>query len=264
MMIDIYKLDAFADRLFSGNPAAVCLLDQWIPEDVMQNIAAENNLAETAFLVPKDSKYEIRWFTPSHEVELCGHATLASAYVLMNELQIAASNPIHFYSHHSGDLYVRKLESGLFELDFPTDSYQEHPIPDVIRRSFNVTPLECYKGKTDFLLVFSSQADIENMSPDLKLLSTADGRGFIVTAPGRDTDFVSRFFAPQIGIDEDPVTGSSHTTLTPYWANRLHKTKLEAAQLSKRGGRLTCTFQHHRTLIAGSVVLYLKGKIQTA
>lgn len=264
MMIDIYKLDAFTDKLFSGNPAAVCLLDKWIPEEVMQNIAAENNLAKTAFLVPKDSIYEIRWFTPSHEVELCGHATLASAYVLVNELRIAESNPIHFFSHHSGDLYVRKLENGLFELDFPTDEYQEQPVPDEILRSFSLMPHECYKGKTDYLLVYPSQADIENLSPDLKLLSNACGRGIIATAPGRDADFVSRFFAPQIGIDEDPVTGSSHTTLTPYWFNRLNKTKLEAAQLSKRGGRLTCTFQHDRTLIAGAVVLYLKGKIQTA
>lgn len=212
MKIDIYHLDAFADKLFSGNPAAVCLLDKWIPEEVMQNIAAENNLAETAFLVPKDNMYEIRWFTPSHEVELCGHATLVSAYVLMNELQIAESNPVHFYSPHSGDLYVRKLENGLFELDFPTDQYLKQPIPDLIRRSFNLMPQECYKGKTDYLLVYASQSDIENLAPDLKLLSEADGRGFIVTAPGRDADFVSRFFAPQIGIDEDPVTGSSHTT----------------------------------------------------
>ncbi len=264
MMIDIYKLDAFTSKLFSGNPAAVCLLDKWIPEDVMQYIAAENNLAETAFLVPGDGLYEIRWFTPSTEVELCGHATLASAYVLMNELQVTESKTIHFYSHLSGDLFVRKLETGLFELDFPTDPYQEHPIPDVIRRCFDKMPQECYRGKTDYLLVYATQADIENMSPDLKMLSKADGRGVIVTAPGSDADFVSRFFAPQIGIDEDPVTGSSHTTLTPYWAKRLNKTRLEAAQLSKRGGHLTCTFQHDRTLIAGAVVLYLKGKIQTA
>lgn len=264
MMIDIYKLDAFTHKLFSGNPAAVCLLDKWIPEDVMQHIAAENNLAETAFLVPRDNLYEIRWFTPCTEVELCGHATLASAYVLMNELQVTTSKSIHFYSHLSGDLFVRKLENGLFELDFPTDQYQEHPIPDVVRRSFNKMPQECYKGKTDYLLVYPAQADIENMSPDLKLLSKADGRGVIITAPGRDTDFVSRFFAPQSGIDEDPVTGSSHTTLTPYWSKRLNKIRLEAAQLSKRGGRLTCTFNNSRTLIAGAVALYLKGKIQTA
>ncbi|MBN1143663.1 MAG: PhzF family phenazine biosynthesis protein [Bacteroidales bacterium] len=263
MMIDIYQLDAFTHKLFSGNPAAVCLLEKWIPEDVMQHIAAENNLAETAFLVPKDGLYEIRWFTPSHEVELCGHATLASAYVLMNELQVSAGNKIHFYSHFSGDLHVRKLENGLFELDFPTDYCQEQPIPDVIRRSFNLMPRECYKGKTDYLLVYDTQADIENLSPDLKLLSMADGRGVVATAPGRDADFVSRFFAPQIGIDEDPVTGSSHTMLTPYWQKHLNKTKLEAAQLSKRGGRLTCTFQDDRTLIAGAVVLYLKGKIHT-
>jgi predicted PhzF superfamily epimerase YddE/YHI9 len=263
MMIDIYKLDAFTHKLFSGNPAAVCLLEKWISEDVMQHIAAENNLAETAFLVPKDGLYEIRWFTPSTEVELCGHATLASAYVLMHELQVTDSNPIHFYSRLSGDLFVRQLENSLFELDFPTDQYQEQPVPDVILRSFNLKPQECYKGKTDYLLVYSSQADIETLSPDLKLLSKADGRGVIVTAPGRESDFVSRFFAPQSGIDEDPVTGSSHTTLTPYWAKRLNKNKLEAVQLSKRGGRLTCTFKNDRTLIAGAVVLYLKGKIQT-
>lgn len=260
MTIKIYKLDAFTDRLFSGNPAAVCLLSEWLEESLMQKIAAENNLAETAFLVPKNDLYEIRWFSPSVEIALCGHATLASAYVLMNELQIPG-NSIHFYSHSSGDLYVSKLDNGQFELDFPTDSFHECPFPDIIRRSFNRIPLECYKGKTDYLLVYLSQDHIESMVPDLKLLAQAEGRGVIITAPGKETDFVSRFFAPQCGIDEDPVTGSSHTTLAPYWAKRLNKNRLEALQLSKRGGRLTCTYKNDRTFISGSVVLYLKGKI---
>lgn len=260
MVINIYKLDAFTNKLFSGNPAAVCMLDEWIDDDMMQNIAIENNLAETAFLVQKDNLYEIRWFTPLVEVDLCGHATLASAYVLMNELNVS-DNCIHFYSHLSGDLYVRKLDIGLFELDFPTDEYQECILPDVIKKSLNILPKECYYGSTDYLLVYNSQTDIENISPDLKILSKADGRGVIVTAKGKDCDFVSRFFAPQSGIDEDPVTGSAHTTLTPYWAKHLNKTKLEAVQLSKRTGYLTCTFHNERTRIAGMVVLYLKGEI---
>jgi PhzF family phenazine biosynthesis protein len=262
MNINIYKLDAFTDKLFSGNPAAVCILDEWIDEDIMQNIAAENNLAETAFLVQKDNLYEIRWFTPLVEVELCGHATLASAYVLIHEHMIAVTK-VHFYSHLSGDLFVNKLDNGLLELDFPTDQYQECHLPEVIKNSLNIVPHECYKGKTDYLLVYGSQTDIETIFPDFKVLSNADGRGVIVTAEGKDCDFVSRFFAPQSGIDEDPVTGSAHTTLTPYWAKRLNKTKLEAVQLSKRTGYLTCTFQNERTLIAGSVVLYLTGKIIT-
>ena len=260
MEVNIYKLDAFTDKLFSGNPAAVCILNEWIDEDIMQNIATENNLAETAFIVQKDNLYEIRWFTPLVEVELCGHATLAGAYVLMNKLNVT-SNSIHFYSHLSGDLFVRKLDNELFELDFPTDKYQECNLPDIIKESLNIIPQECYKGKTDFLLVYDTQTDIENISPDLKILSKADGRGIIVTSQGKDCDFVSRFFAPQSGIDEDPVTGSAHTTLTPYWAKRLNKTKLEAVQLSERKGYLTCTFQNERTRIAGKVVLFLKGKI---
>jgi PhzF family phenazine biosynthesis protein len=262
MNINIYKLDAFTDKLFSGNPAAVCILDEWIDEDIMQNIASENNLAETAFLVQKDNLYEIRWFTPLVEVELCGHATLASAYVLIHEHKIAVTK-VHFCSHLSGDLFVNKLNNGLLELDFPTDQYQECHLPEVIKNSLNIPPYECYKGKTDFLLVYGTQTDIENISPDLKMLSNADGRGVIVTAKGDDCDFVSRFFAPQSGIDEDPVTGSAHTSLTPYWAKRLNKSKLEAIQLSKRKGYLTCTVHGERTLIAGKVVLYLKGKIVT-
>lgn len=261
MTIKIYKLDAFTDILFSGNPAAVCLLNEWLDDHLMQQIAAENNLAETAFLVPKDDLYEIRWFSPSVEIALCGHATLASAYVIMNEIK-AHGNPIHFLSHLSGSLFVKKLDNGQFELDFPTDSYSECLLPDLIRQSFKLMPQECYKGKTDYLLVYPSQDDIENMVPDLKLLAQVDGRGTIITAPGKETDFVSRFFAPQCGIDEDPVTGSSHTTLAPYWAKRLNKIKMEALQLSKRGGRLTCTYKNERTFISGSVVLYLKGIIQ--
>lgn len=261
MTIDIYKLDAFTDRLFSGNPAGVCLLDEWIDENLMHKIAAENNLAETAFIVPKDGLYEIRWFSPSVEIALCGHATLASTYVLMNELKVPG-NPLHFLSHLSGSLFVKKLDNGQFELDFPTDSYHECPVPDIIHKSFGIAPVECYKGKTDIMLVYPSQETIGNMVPDLKLLAQAEGRGVIVTAPGKDSDFVSRFFAPQSGIDEDPVTGSSHTTLTPYWAKRLNKITLEARQLSKRGGKLTCTYKNNRTFISGSVVLYLKGKIQ--
>lgn len=260
MEINIYKLDAFTDELFLGNQAAVCILNEWIDDNIMQNIAAENNLAETAFLVQRDNLYEIRWFTPLVEVELCGHATLASAYILIHEHKIAVTK-VHFYSHLSGDLFVNKLNNGLLELDFPTDQYQECNLPEVIKNGLNIAPQECYKGKTDYLLVYESQTNIETIIPDFRILSNADGRGVIVTAKGKDCDFVSRFFAPQSGIDEDPVTGSAHTTLTPYWAKRLNKTKLEAIQLSKRSGHLTCNLKKERTGIAGKVVLYLKGKI---
>ncbi len=261
MTIETYKLDAFTNKPFSGNPAAVCLLDKWIDAEIMQNIASENNLAETAFLVPKDNYYEIRWFTPAVEVELCGHATLASAYVLMEIKKLIVDTAI-FHSSLSGELSVHKIDSGLFELNFPSDKYTPCAIPELVTKSLNILPLECYKGKTDYLLVYASQTEIENISPNLSVLSKADGRGIIVTAPGVDSDFVSRFFAPQSGINEDPVTGSAHTTLTPYWSKRLNKTKLEAIQLSKRKGFLTCTLKNERTLIAGGVVPFLSGKIQ--
>jgi len=257
--IPIYQVDAFTSGPFSGNPAAVCVLTEPVAPEIMQNIAMENNLAETAFITRGNDEWLIRWFTPVTEVDLCGHATLASAYVVLNILD-PHSDEVVFRSRVMGNLIVRKKREQL-ELDFPTDELHRCTVPDLIRESIGKAPLESHMGRSDYLLLYGSESDILSMKPDLRKLATADGRGVIVTAPGSDVDFVSRFFAPQAGIDEDPVTGSAHTTLTPFWSARLGKKKLTARQLSKRGGLLGCTLLNDRTLIAGRATLYLEGKI---
>lgn len=258
--IKIFQVDAFTDKLFAGNPAAVCILDEWIKAEEMQKIGAENNLAETAFVVKKNNDFEIRWFTPTVEVDLCGHATLAAAHVLYKYYNYLPKR-INFYSHISGLLSVEKNDEYLI-LDFPTDIYEQVDTPQVLINAFGITPTETYKGKTDYLLIFSTQKEIEEFEPDLSLVSTVGGRGVIVSAPGEKTDFVSRFFAPQAGVDEDPVTGSAHTILTPVWSKKLNKTILTAIQLSKRQGSLKCEFQGDRVKITGKAVTYLKGEIE--
>jgi len=257
--IPIYQVDAFTLGPFTGNPAAVCVLTDPVGEETMQKIAMENNLAETAFITRGNNEWLIRWFTPVTEVDLCGHATLASAFVVLNILE-PESREVVFRSRTMGTLTVRK-KGELLELDFPTDNFHECAVPDLIRESIVKVPLESYMGRSDYLLLFATETDILDMKPDFRKLATADGRGVIVTAPGSDVDFVSRFFAPQAGIDEDPVTGSAHTTLTPFWSARLGKKKMKARQLSARGGLLECTLGNGRTMIAGSATLYLKGEI---
>ncbi len=258
-IIPIYQVDAFTHRPFSGNPAAVCVLADPVSEEAMQNIAMENNLAETAFITRGSDEWLIRWFTPVTEVDLCGHATLASAYVVLYILE-PQSDKVVFRSRVMGNLIVRK-KGDLLELDFPADELHGCIVPDLIRESIGNAPLECHMGRTDYLLLYGSESDILSLNPDFRKLALADGRGVIVTAPGSDVDFVSRFFAPQAGIDEDPVTGSAHTTLTPFWSARLGKKTLTARQLSPRGGLLGCTLLSDRTLIAGRAILYLKGEI---
>jgi len=258
--IKIFQIDAFTEKVFSGNPAAVCILDKWIDVDKMQKIASENNLAETAFVVKKDNDFEIKWFTPTIEVDLCGHATLASAYVLFKYFDYQ-SKKINFFSSHSGLLSVEKNNEFL-TLDFPTDIYKKTDIPNTLSKAFDIKPIEVYKGKSDYLLIFSSQEEIENADPDLNMISTIDGRGVMISAKGNETDFVSRFFAPQSGIDEDPVTGSAHTTLTPYWSKKLNKKVLTAKQLSKRGGDLKCEYLGEHVKITGKAVTYLIGEIE--
>lgn len=262
MTVKIYQVDAFTDQLFSGNPAAVCPLDHWLSTYLMQNIALENNLAETAFFVRNGDRYDIRWFTPSVEVDLCGHATLASAFVLFHVGHVAGQQ-VTFFSERSGELIVTK-DDDLLTLDFPTDELTKVEISQQLTEGLNETPVEAYKGKTDYLLVFDSEEQIRNLKPDFAKIATLRARGVIVTARGKEVDFVSRFFAPQSGINEDPVTGSAHTTLTPYWFGRTGKTKMDAMQLSERGGRLTCTYKKDRTLISGNARLYLTGEIQLA
>jgi len=260
MKIRLFQVDAFTDTLFGGNPAAVCPLHEWLPETTMQAIAAENNLAETAFIVENGNRYEIRWFTPVVEVDLCGHATLAAAHVAFNYLHYAEDR-IEFYSLRSGILSVRR-NNDLLTLDFPVDKYGKIATPAVLSRALGIEPMETYKGKTDFMAILPSEEDVKNITPDFVLLSTLDARGVIVTAEGTSVDFVSRFFAPQSGINEDPVTGSAHTTLTPYWAKELGKNELTAIQLSPRKGHLQCTYLGDRVEISGYAVTYLKGEIE--
>ena len=260
MKIPIYQVDAFTNERFKGNPAAVCPLDVWLPDAVMQNIAQENNLAETAFVVPVGETYEIRWFTPTVEVDLCGHATLASAYVLFHELAYA-KDQINFISPRSGPLTVSKNGSVL-ALNFPVDTLSELPVEAEHGIGLSRAPRKVFKGKTDYLFVYDSEAEILALQPDFELLKSHDVRGIIVTAPGETTDFVSRFFGPACGVNEDPVTGSAHTTLTPYWAGVLEKTELTARQLSQRTGDLTCKLLGDRVEIAGEAVLYLRGEIE--
>jgi PhzF family phenazine biosynthesis protein len=259
MKIKIFQVDAFSENLFAGNPAAVCILNKWLDDSLMQKIAEENNLSETAFVVKKNSYYEIRWFTPKIEVELCGHATLASAHVLFDFFAPTA-NDIVFSSLHSGVLKVKKEEDHLV-LDFPAGDFIKTTVPPELIKGLGRKPVETYKGDTDYMCVYSTQKVIENLRPDFQLLAKSDARGVIVTAQGNNVDFVSRFFAPKYGIDEDPVTGSAHTILTPYWHKRLKKQQLSALQLSRRKGILRCELQNDRVKIAGKAKTYLSGEI---
>lgn len=257
--IKLYQVDAFADKVFAGNPAAVCILENRLDEATMQSIACENNLSETAFVIKDEDNYEIRWFTPEVEVDLCGHATLASAYVLFNHYNID-SNLIEFKTKSSGLLQVEKNGDEL-TLNFPSDSCESVAIPQALISAFNISPSETFKGKTDYLLVYANQKEIEDLKPDFRSIRAGGVRGVIVTAPGNKTDFVSRFFGPGVGIDEDPVTGSAHTTLTPYWSSKLNKTILTARQISKRGGDLKCEQLGDRVKITGKAVIYMIGEI---
>ncbi|WP_437369976.1 PhzF family phenazine biosynthesis protein [Maribacter litoralis] len=256
----IYQIDAFTKELFGGNPAAVCILDKWLANDLMQKIAAENNLAETAFAVQKDDHYELRWFTPEIEVDLCGHATLATAFVLYNYYGYK-ENTLRFISPRSGELIVEKNEKGTLTMDFPTDELKKVSEQTLITEAIGKKPLETYKGKTDYMLVYKTQTEIEAMTPNFHLLNELDCRGVIVTAKGNEVDLVSRFFAPQCGIPEDPVTGSAHTTLTPYWSKKLNKKSLSGKQLSERGGDIQCDYLGDRVKISGNAVCYLIGEI---
>ncbi len=255
----MYQVDAFAAEQFTGNPAAVVLSEEALDTVLMQQIAAENNLSETAFLVPHRAGYTIRWFTPLLEVDLCGHATLAAAHVLFS-LYHPLDISLTFYSKNSGQLKVNKVED-LLELDFPVADLERAILPTTVEKALGLTPREVYKGKDDFLIVVESQEQVQKLQPDFKTLATFNTRGIIVTAPAIETDFVSRFFAPAAGIDEDPVTGSAHTMLIPYWAKVLRKNKLTAFQASSRGGWLQCELAGSRVKIAGKAHLYLQGEI---
>ena len=254
--IPIQQVAAFAEAPFEGNPAAICTLDAWLPDAVMQAIATENNLSETAFVVAANGRYRIRWFTPCCEVDLCGHATLGAAHVLFQ--QDHPSDQLQFESK-SGDLLVQR-ESERLTLNFPLQRARPCNPPDGLTRALGTTPLTCLLGE-DLIAVVADESTVRDLSPDLKAVASLPGRGLIVTARGHEVDFVSRFFAPSIGIDEDPVTGSAHCSLTPYWAEQLGRNSLDARQLSKRRGTLHCQLAGERVLISGRVMPYLRGVI---
>lgn len=259
MKLPIYQVDAFTSEVFSGNPAAVCLLDEWLSESTLQAIAAENNLSETAFLVRHGGDFEIRWFTPLTEVALCGHATLASACVLF-ELKKWPEKTICFKTRKSGELTVEK-RGDLFEMDFPALPPDREMVVEGLARMLGKTPDKVLGSQEDILAVLDSEKSVRELKPDLAALAGLDWRGIIVTARGERSDFVSRFFAPSVGVAEDPVTGSAHCVLTPYWAGLLNKKELHAQQVSARGGELFCRDRGERVSIAGRAALYLEGTI---
>ena len=258
MKIPYYHIDAFASARFGGNPAGVCVLRDWLPDEVLQKIAFENNLSETAFVVAHENLFELRWFTPVREVSLCGHATLATAFVIF-EYQGYTEPAIHFQSK-SGVLTVER-DGAMLVLDFPARSTEPCAAPEALVQGLGKAPLEVRRAKS-YMAIFARQEDIVSIKPDMHWLSQLDASGIIVTAPGDQVDFVSRFFAPKLGIPEDPVTGSSHCSLIPYWAERLSKKKLTALQLSARGGELFCEHVGERVKIGGKAVAYLTGEIE--
>ena len=259
MRIPLYQIDAFADGPFTGNPAAVCPLDAWLPEDVMQAIAAENNLSETAFFVPEGEGYRLRWFTPTTEVDLCGHATLASGFVVFRWLRPERGR-ITFETQEAGPLSVAR-DGDLLALDFPSRPPAPQAMSEPLVAALGRRPVALLAAR-DYLAVYETADDIAGLAPDFAALAALDRFAVIVTAPGTGgTDFVSRFFAPARGVDEDPVTGSAHCTLIPYWAERLGKSRLDARQLSRRGGALSCVLDGDRVTIAGRARPYLEGTI---
>lgn len=258
VLIPIFQVDAFAGGPFRGNPAAVCPLERWLKDETLQAIAAENNLSETAYYVHRNDRYDLRWFTPAVEVNLCGHATLATAYVI-GELRRETESPRVVFDSPSGELTVSR-EGDLFTLDFPSRPALACPEDPALFEALGARPAEFLRGG-DCFCVFDTEDQVRALAPDMSKLMAVDCRGVIVTAPGKDCDFVSRFFAPRAGIPEDPVTGSAHTALIPYWSQRLGKRKLFARQISQRGGELWCEDRGARVGIGGRAVKYLEGQI---
>ncbi|MFA6196297.1 MAG: PhzF family phenazine biosynthesis protein [Sulfurimonas sp.] len=258
MKLKIYQIDAFAKNVFEGNSAAVVPLESWLDDTVMQKIAMENNLSETVFFVQEGEKYNIRWFTPLSEVDICGHATLASAFVLFELLNY--QNDEILFDSKSGALRVKK-ENDTFVMDFPSQEISACGVPHAISEAFELQPKECYKSM-DYLLVFENEEDILSAKPNFSSLKNIDARGVIITSKSKEYDFVCRFFAPKYGIDEDPVTGSAFTQLVPYWSKVLGKNELKAKQVSQRGGEVFCKLNSDRVEIAGYGVKYLEGVIE--
>ncbi|MFZ6034259.1 MAG: PhzF family phenazine biosynthesis protein [Melioribacter sp.] len=258
MELDIYQVDAFTSELFKGNPAAVVPLENWLDDNLMQKIAAENNLSETAFFIKNGDNYKIRWMTPVSEVPLCGHATLAAAFVIFNFIEKNA-RVLNFVSK-SGLLSVSK-ENDYLTLDFPSHKPKPTAAPEGTFECFGRKPIESLEDGFFLLLIFDDEDFVRNYIPDIEAIKKLHRHAVIISARGKEVDFVSRVFVPNEGIDEDPVTGSAHTVLTPYWSEKLDKKTLTARQVSKRGGELICHYLEDRTRIKGNAVLYLKGKI---
>ncbi len=273
--IPIYQVDAFTDAVFGGNPAAVCFLDAWLDDQVMQNIAAENNLAETAFVAPSSDEiahYALRWFTPTQEVDLCGHATLAAASILLSMRD--PSRSMVMFATLSGNLTVHRADGG-YEMDLPSRPPKVEPMPGGLAQAIGARPeefLQASNKKGMYLAIIDSADHVRSVDPDMDFIKSLPGDGLIISAPGRgagdrtergtdDCDFVSRYFAPSAGIPEDPVTGSAHSVLVPYWAERLGKLTLSARQVSRRGGSLACRLQGDRVILGGNAILYLEGTI---
>lgn len=257
--VPYFQVDAFTNRVFGGNPAGVCPLESWLPDEVLRDIAAENNLSETAFVAPRDGAFDLRWFTPTVEVDLCGHATLAAAFVIFTELGFTGQ--VVRFRTRIGELGATR-EGGRIVLDFPAWPPQRcEKVPALLADALGWVPRELLKTR-DFLAVFASEDEVLSLNPDPALLARLDCLGLICTAPGRDCDFVSRFFAPGAGVPEDPVTGSAHSTLIPYWSERLRKTQLFARQLSRRRGELFCEARGERVGIGGDAVLYSRAQLE--
>ena len=259
MQFDIFQVDAFSSETFGGNPAAVCPLEVWLPDATLQQIAAENNLSETAYLVRNGEVFELRWFTPTVEVDLCGHATLAAAWVLFE--QLGESRDMLRFSTRSGELRVRR-EGGRLAMDFPAKQPEAVAVPPGLLQALGLKQVDALYRTDDYLVVVEDEAIVAGLNPDFVALSAFDVRGVAVTAPSRNFDFVSRWFGPRVGVNEDPVTGSAHTSLAPYWAKRLGKRSLRAEQGGARKGQLHCeVLDSDRVIISGHGALYLRGTI---
>ena len=257
MTIPYYEVLAFTNRLFAGNPAGICILEEWLPDQLMQKIAAENNLAETAFFIDRGNSYDIRWMSPTAEIDLCGHATVGSAPVLFQHLGRSGNSLI--FQSQSGELSVDRVDDRLV-LDFPARPAIPCDAPPLLAASLGAQPREVFKGR-DYMAVFEREEQVAEITPDFAELLQLDGQGVFITAPGNDCDFVSRYFAPRVGVPEDPVTGSIHCVLIPFWSKRLGKRELHARQLSERGGELFCEDRGARVGIGGTAITYAEGKI---
>lgn len=258
MKLPYFEVAAFTSKPFGGNPAGVCLLEKPLPEPLMQSIAAENNLAETAFVVPRDGEFDIRWFTPVMEIDLCGHATLGSGHILFNHCGVSGQS-VRFISPHSGELGVTR-EGDRLALDFPARPVKRIAVTTDLIDALGAEPAELYEAR-DYLAVFRNAAEVRALQPNFTRIVQLPPMGIVATAPGDDSDFVSRFFVPKHGIDEDHVTGSTHCNLIPFWAERLGKTTMFARQLSQRGGEIYCELRGDRVSIGGRAVTYLEGEI---